>query len=253
MNFDRILPIQSVFKDNGGCHMFRNIFIYLILTLTLVTLPGCGVDDGQISNTITLPTDSHLTLYCDNVGVYPEKCILNDPANPYRLVAIETDFTKKDSPNYVFTMSANAPSAKSRFYLWATALAKTPTGDHQFQVAAALHQLYTEGKSDTARRQAFKAYSTVLGNPDFRGSSTYWKADWLTGKPTYAVPVKDLTGMHLYDPRPDNLLTLYPNTITDPALSLSQSQYDGLQKLGDWRCAYDPNPNPLTGIGTLKP
>jgi hypothetical protein len=233
--------------------MVRNIFIGLILALTLVNITGCGSDGSYTSNGITLPTDSFLTLYCDNVGIDPEKCILNDPANPYRFVAIETDPAQKDAPNYVFTMSESAPSAKSRFYLWATALAKTSTGDFQFQVATALHQLYTEGKSDTARRQAFKAYSTVLGNSNFRGSSTYWKATWLTSQPTYAVPVKDLTGMRLYDPRLDNLLTLFPNTISDPALSLSQSQFDGLHKLGDWRCAYDPNPNPLTKIGTLKP
>ena len=235
--------------------MVRNIFIGLLLAVTLVNISGCGSDGSYTSNGIALPTDTSLTLYCDNVGIDPEKCVLNDPANPYRSVAIETDPTKKDLPNYVFTMSTNTPSAKSRFYLWATALAKTPTGDHQYQVANALHQLYTEGKSDTARKQAFKAYSTVLGNPNFRSSSTYWTTDWrpTSQQTTYAVPVKDLTGMNLYDPRPNNLLTLFPNTISDPALSLNQSQFDGLKKLGDWRSAYDPTPNPITGIGTLKP
>jgi len=235
--------------------MVRNIFIGLLLAVTLVNISGCGSDGNYTSNGIPLPTDTSLTLYCDNVGIDPEKCVLDDPANPYRLVAIETETANKDKQNYVFTMSAKAPSAKSRFYLWATALARSSQGDFQFQVATALHELYTEGKSDTARRQAFKAYSTVLGNSTFRSSSTYWTTDWrpTSQQTTFAVPVKDVTGMRLYDPTPSNLLTLFPNTISDPALSLNQSQYDGLKKLGDWRCAYDPNPNPLTGIGTLKP
>ena len=233
--------------------MSQNIFISTVLAVIVITLSGCGSGDSYSANKINLPTDTSLTLYCDNVGIYPEKCVLDDPANPYRFVAIETDPAKKDVSNYVFTLSANAPSAKSRFYLWATALTKTPLGDYQFQVATALHELYTEGRSDNARRQAFKAYSTVLGTPNFKSSSTDWQALWLTGQPTYAVPVKDLTGMRLYDPTPHNFLTLFPNTITDPVLSISQSRYDGLQKLGNWGYAYDPAPNPLTNIGTLHP
>jgi hypothetical protein len=225
--------------------MFRNIIIYMILALTLVTLPGCGTGDGQISNTIMLPTDSLLTLYCENVGVYTETCVLDDPNNPYRKVSITEDNK--------FALSTGAPSAKSRFYLWATAMAKSPSGENQFYVASSLHELYTEGRSDNARTQSLKAYHSVLNN--YKSSMTYWKADWLKGtQPTYAVPLKDWTGMRLYDPRGDNLLTLFPNTNPDPAISANQSQFDGLQQLGAWPpgSSYNPAPNPITKLGTLN-
>jgi hypothetical protein len=217
----------------------------MILALLLVTLSGCGAGDGQISNTIILPTDTLLTLYCENVGVYPETCVLDDPNNPYRKVTI-TETNK-------FTLSTGAPSAKSRFYLWATVMAQSPSGENQFYVASSLHELYTEGRSNNARTQAIKAYRSVLNN--FIGSLTYWKADWLKDTlPTYAVPLKDWTGMRVYDPRSDNLLTLFPNSISDPTVSANQSQFDGLQQLGAWPpgYSYNPAPNPLTKLGTLN-
>ena len=222
--------------------MFRNNFLTLILAIAVAGIPGCGSDNSQQSNGINLPTDSLLTLYCENAGIYPETCILDDPDNPYRMVAI-TEENK-------FTLSSGAPSAKSRYYLWATALAKSPSGENQFYVASALHELYTQGKSDNSRLQAVKAYHSVLDS--FKSSLTYWKADWLTGAPTYAIPLKDWTGMRLYDPRTDSLLTLLPNEITDSALSVSQSQYDGLHLLATWGYAYNPAVNPLTKLGTLN-
>ena len=242
MNFDNTHPAESDFTHNGGYQMFRNIFIYLILTLTLVTLPGCGAGDGQISNVIMLPTDSLLTLYCENVGVYPETCVLDDPYNPYRKVSITEDNK--------FTLSTSAPGAKARFYLWATMLAKAPSGENQFYAASALQELYTEGRSDNSKTQAVKAYRSVLDN--FKNSLTYWKADWLQTAPTYAVPLKDWTGMRLYDPRGDNLLTLFPNTNSDPAISVNQSQFDGLHQLAVWGYTYNPTPNSLTNLGTLN-
>ena len=223
--------------------MFQNIFIYLILTLAFVTLSGCGAGDGQISNTIILPTDSPLTLYCENVGVSPETCVLDDPNNPYRKVSITEDNK--------FTLSTGAPSAKARFYLWATVLAKSPSGENQFYVASSLHELYTEGRSDNAKTQAVKAYRSVMDN--FKSSLTYWKADWLQDtQPTYAVPLKDWAGMRMYDPRGDNLLTLFPNTNSDPAVSANQSQFDGLHQLAVWGYSYNPTPNAITKLGTLN-
>ena len=222
--------------------MCRKNFIYMILALTLINIPGCGSGGGQISNAINLPTDKLLTLYCENIGIYPETCVLDDPDNPYRLVSITEDNK--------FTLSTDAPSAKSRFYLWATVLATSPSGENQFFVADALHALYTDGRSENSRTQAMKAYRSVLDN--FKSSLTYWKADWLTGTPTYAVPLKDFTGMRLYDPRGDSLLTLFPNSISNATTSAEQSQFDGLHQLAVWGYSYNPAQNPLTKHGTLN-
>jgi len=215
--------------------MFLKHFITIILVLALLTALGCGSpdSDGQPSNSIDLPTDTLLTLYCEDVGIYPDTCVLEDPNNPYRMVAVN-EVTKWD-------LSADAPSAKARFYVWATALAHIKTGENQYYVADSLHALYTEGTSVNAKTQAKKAYRSVLDN--FYNSFTYWEAWWLPGDPTpaYAVPLKDLTGMRIYDPTSDGLIPLYDD------------EYYGLFDLALWGYSYDPDFDPaqsLTQTGT---
>ncbi|MDT8420776.1 MAG: hypothetical protein RQ754_10115 [Desulfuromonadales bacterium] len=214
--------------------MFLKHCLITFVGLALLTASGCGSDDGQVTNSIDLPTDSLLTLYCEDVGIYPNNCVLEDPNNPYRMVAVN-DQTK-------WTLSDDAPSAKSRFYLWATALAHISTGENQYYVATALHELYSVGTSINAKAQAKKAYRSVLDN--FYDSNTYWEAWWLPGDPTpvYAIPLKDLTGMRLYDPTPDGLLPLFD----DPFL--------GLYEITQWGYSYDPDFDPdqsLSQTGTL--
>jgi len=212
--------------------MFRKPLTYMFLCLTLASIFGCGSDDSNTTNTINLPTDMLLSLYCDDVGIYTEKCVLDDPANPYRMVII-TEENK-------WALHTAAPSAKARFYLWATALAHTSTGENQYYVASSLHQLYTDGTSSNAKAQAKRAYRSVLDN--FYNSLTYWEASWLPGTPTpvYAVPLKDLTGMRLYDPTPDGLSPLY----SDP--------YYALNDLAIWGYSYNTALNPITGTGILS-
>ncbi len=212
--------------------MFRKFLLYSILNLLLLSILGCGSDSSQITNSITLPTDMLLTLYCENAGIYPEKCILDDPDNPYRMVNI-TETNKWD-------LHTAAPSAKARFYLWATALAHTPTGENQYYVASSLHQLYSDGTSTNAKAQAKRAYRSVLDN--FYDSLTYWEASWLPGSPTpvYAVPLKDLTGMRMYDPTPDGLTSLYSD------------RYNALNDLAIWGYSYNSTLNPITNTGTLS-
>ena len=211
--------------------MFLKHFITIILSLSMLTALGCGSDDGQVTNGIDLPTDSRLSLYCEDVGIYPETCILDDPSNPYRMVSI-TEESKWD-------LHVAAPSAKARFYLWATALAHDPSGENQYYVADALHELYTEGTSVNAKAQAKRAYRSVLDN--FYDSITYWEASWLAGDPTpvYAVPLKDLSGMRLHTPTPDGLSSLY----ADP--------YYALDELAIWGYSYDPTLDPITSTGSL--
>ena len=83
----------------------------------------------QSINTILLPTDVVLNLACENVGVHPETCVLEDPENPYVNVPIsEFDVFNPDAPFNKLVLDADIPDgptgAKARFYLWATALAR---------------------------------------------------------------------------------------------------------------------------------
>ena len=207
---------------------FKKLLV-IPLSICILTTMGCGSDDsGQVTNSIPLPANSLLTLYCADEGIFPETCILDDPENPYRMVDVNED-NKWDLHN-------SPQSAKSRFYLWATALARVPTGENQYYVADSLHELYTNVASVNAHEQTKKAYQSVLDN--FYDSFTYWEATWLPGPPVYAVPLKDLTGMRIYDPTPDGLLPLYTDS------------YYGLDALAQWGYSYDPffSPDPSISI-----
>jgi hypothetical protein len=65
--------------------------------------------------------------------------------------------------------------AKARFYFWATALARRPSGENQFYTALALHELFDANsnvlsKDELVRAQALKAYrSDNLFRTDARG------------------------------------------------------------------------------------
>ena len=210
--------------------MFCKKLISIVCGLVMVSIMGCGGDvkDGVITNEIPLPTDFALNLYCKDMGIYPEACILDDPENPFRMVSISENVYEEDGEgNQVLVSETNkldladsCPSAKSRFYLWATALAKSPSGENQFYTADALHDLYTEGGSENVRNQAIKAYRAVLDS--FFDSATYFVADWLPDEPAYAVALKDLVGDRLWDSSGANLEPLYD----EPEL--------GAEALGEW-------------------
>ena len=191
------------------------------LTLTLITsvllTSGCDVDNGTITNTIALPTDSTLNLFCEDIGINTETCVLDDPENPYVHVAID-DVTK-------FILNDSAPSAKSRFYVWATALARSPTGENQYYTALSLHQMYAESGSITTQEQTKRAYRSVLDN--FFLSATFFVQTLPSGDVTYAVAVKDLVGANLYNPTLSTIISLY----TDQVLALVD--------ISEWGYIYD--------------
>lgn len=199
--------------------MFLKFLTKIILSLTVIFAFGCGTDggDGKITNEIDLPTDESLPLYCEDEGIHPNNCVLENPDNPYALVNV-TEENKWD-------LHDDAPSAKARFYLWATALTRIPSGENQYYVADSLHELYTLGTSINAKEQAKRAYRAVLDK--FYDSHTYWIATWLPDQPTYAVLLRDLTGMRLYDPSENSLSFLYD----DP--------YYALEELAEWGYNYD--------------
>jgi hypothetical protein len=191
----------------------------LAISCCFLLLSGCGGSDGDGTDRtqVELATDYNLPLSCENVGIFPETCILNDPDNPYA----NSYITEENKWN----LNDASPSAKSKYYLWATVLAQTPNGENQYYTASALHELYTEGGSINAKEQAIRAYRSVLDN--FYDDVTYFVADWLPGSPLYEVILRDLTGGRLYDPSGDNLLDLYD----DPN--------DALDAMGDWGYYYN--------------
>lgn len=191
----------------------------LIVSTSLLFISGCGeVDegDGTVVNSINLPTDSSLTLYCPDAGIAANPCVLDDPENPYAITPI-SDANK-------FDLSAAAPSAKARFYLWATAQAISPRGENQFYVAGALQEMYGESGSELAREQALRAYRSVLDNYFY--SVTFFEATWVGGDDIYyPFPVRKLVGQNMYNPA-----TLTP---------LFDVPAEALQMFGMWGYTYD--------------
>jgi len=146
--------------------MFKNKLLAIMLILFISMVSGC-VDDGEESNEVVLPTDNQLNLYCENVGIHPETCVMDDEENPYRFVGVGEE-SKWD-------LGSGYP--KADFYLWATALASTATGENQFKVAEQLHKLYTLDGSEQIRKQTLKAYKAVLDH--FYWSTIYTEAWWI--------------------------------------------------------------------------
>ena len=131
----------------------------LVAGSMLLLTAGCSeVDGGTVQNTVQLPEDSVLNFACEDEGIYLEPCVLDNPENPYAKVAVTEDNK--------FELNDAAPSAKARYYLWATALAKGAgiPGENQYYTALSLQQVYADSGSETTRDQAIKAYRSVLDN-----------------------------------------------------------------------------------------
>lgn len=206
----------------------------VLLIGCMMIFAGCGeVDKGDgtvvgsvdtttlpptvIEGNVILPTDSALKLFCPDAGIADEPCILDDPDNPYALTPV-TDDTK-------FDLSDAAPSAKARFYVWATAQAISPRGENQFNVGAALHEMFSESGSELAREQALKAYRSVLDNYFF--SATFFEADFLPPPDIFfPFPVRKLVGQNMVSP-------------STPLLPLFDQPIQALEQFGQWGYTYD--------------
>ena len=193
--------------------------IALSSVLLVTGCGGVGSDDGNNVNNVQLPIDSALTLYCAGAGIASEPCILNDPENPYAITPVNDD-TKWD-------LSNAAPSAKARFYLWATAQAISPTGENQFFVAEALQGMYGESGSELARNQALKAYRSVLDNYFY--SVTFFECDY-AGCPDddlfYPFPIRKLSGANMHSP-------------AAPLTLLFDNANEMFELVGEWGYTYD--------------
>ena len=154
--------------------------VIALLAVSLLVVSGCdgrSSSDGVVINQIILPTDTLLNLGCADVGIAAENCVLVDPENPFAFVATrEFDVNNPGAPTK-FDLAANIPAgptgAKARFYLWATALARQPSGENQWLTARALHELFDVNRDPLIQAQALKAYRSVLDN--FFGSVTFFE------------------------------------------------------------------------------
>ena len=211
------------------------MFAIALLGLALTACGGPSDSSGEVITSVPLPTDTLLDLPCENAGLYTEGCVLNDQNNPYRNVAVnEFDVNNPDAQTK-FDLAAGIPEgrtgAKARFYLWATALAKTQSGENQWYTPRALHELFNYNDDPVIQNQALRAYRSVLDN--FFGSVTVFECcpgASPTGEPVpFAVPLNELTADNLF--RTD--ATGYRRLVDgDPILVLSL--------LTEWGYVYQP-------------
>ena len=230
--------------------------LLLLLGIAALIVTGCseGTDDrdGENINRIVLPTDVVLDLACENVGVFPENCVLEDPENPFvNVPIIEFDVNNPGGDNKFELFNSIPPGptgAKARFYFWATALARRPSGENQFYTALALHELFDANSNileqdELIREQALKAYRSVLDN--FFGSVTVFTCcpgASPDGEPVpFPVGLSELTADILYRTEGRDLLRLVDG---DPILVLSL--------LLEWGYDYLPASPPLYNDGVVS-
>ncbi len=234
----------------------RRLATLAVCTLA-VGIAGCNDDerqpeDGLLINSILLPTDVVLNLFCEDVGIYLETCVLDDPENPFATTTIiEFDVNNPDADNKfdLFNSIPQGPTgAKARFYFWATALARRPSGENQFYTALALHELFDANsnvlsKDEIVRTQALKAYQSVLQN--FFGSVTVFTCcpgASPIGEPVpFSIPLNELTADNLYRTDATGFQRLIDG---DPILVLAQ--------LLDWGFSYQPANPPNFDDGVVS-
>ncbi|MEZ4297317.1 MAG: hypothetical protein R3B70_20300 [Polyangiaceae bacterium] len=112
-------------------------------------------------------SDLRLSLYTDDEGIHPDTSALEDPMNPFADSAL--------GPETKWNIQAGE-GAIPAFYVWATVLAREPTGEAQYYVGLNLGAAYLSGDSrvedpEAVRDQAIRAYQTVLD--EFPDSVTY--------------------------------------------------------------------------------
>ncbi|MDH5344691.1 MAG: hypothetical protein OEW59_02925 [Gammaproteobacteria bacterium] len=220
-----------------------------ILVLALIVVAGCsspGGGEGKVISTIDLETDTLLNLNCESVGVFPDPCVLNDPENPFRTATIREFNVNEPDAETKFDLANQIPpgptGAKSRFYLWATALARFPSGENQWYTARALHELWDAAGDPIVQTQALKAYRSVLDN--FFGSVTFFECCAIIdpdNQPVpFSVPLNELTADNLYRTESTGWARLVPG---DPLLTQSL--------LSEWGYSYQPATAPDFNDGVV--
>lgn len=226
-----------------GIH--RTVIRIVLVSICGLIAAGCdGSSDGGGNDitSIPLPTDTLLNLACENVGINSETCVLEDRENPYTTVVIREFDENNPGAENKFALLDQIPQgrtgAKARFYLWATALARFPSGENQYYTAWALHELWNYNEDPIVRDQALKAYRSVLDN--FFGSVTFFSSGDFGLFPSvdYSVLLNELTAAQV-SCSPD-YASLLPPEQTDP--------FYGRALLAQWGYTYDYDGECANGV-----
>jgi len=148
------------------------------LTAVAILLAGCKAEDGSPTAVLS---NTGFSLYCPNVGIAADTCVLSDPENPY------AKQTVNDSSKW--TLASAAASERDKFYVWATAQAQEPKGENQYNTALSLHELYHADSNVLAQAQAKVAYRSILDNyftasnsvSEFVADTDFSFGDWGSG------------------------------------------------------------------------
>jgi hypothetical protein len=223
--------IMSKHFSTGARPCNRGKLMAVLAALVLLSATGCdGRDDsdGVVINQILLPTDTLLNLACADVAIGAERCVLQDPENPFAFVPIPEFDVNNPNAETKFDLANKIPAgptgAKARFYLWATALARRPSGENQWLTARALHELYNANSDPLIQAQALRAYRSVLDN--FFGSVTFFEC---CGGVSFPGTLNELVADDLYRTAATGFVRLVPG---DPLNVLSL--------LGQWGYTYRP-------------
>ena len=223
----------------------QGIMKTLALLATALIVSGCESpddSDGVVINDILLPTDTLLNLACADAGIGFEKCVLEDPENPFALVATPEYNVNDPDAKTKFDLANDIPAgptgAKARFYLWATALARRASGENQWYTARALHELFDANSDPLIQDQALKAYRSVWDN--FWGSVTFFEC---CGGVSFSKNLNELTADDLYRTDATGYVRLVPG---DPLNTLSL--------ISEWGYTYRPAtpPNYDDGLVTIN-
>ena len=184
----------------------------LLLVFGAFFIGGCespGEGDGVVINELLLPTDTLLNLACADAGIGFETCVLGDPENPFAMVATPEFNVNNPDARTKFDLANDIPAgptgAKARFYLWATALARFPSGENQWYTARALHELFDANSDTLIQEQALKAYRSMFDN--FWGSVTFFEC---CGGVTFSVNLNEQTADDLYRTDSTGFVRLIP-------------------------------------------
>ncbi len=223
-----------------NAHLTESRILRLLFAgMLALALAACGEvddDDGEEVSTVELPTDDTVPFdfYCQDIGIFDNKCVLDDPANPYRR-SIVTEDTK-------FDLDADTVSDTDRFYLWATALARGAgnPGENQFFVALYLHQMWASSDAELTRLQALKAYRSYLDN--YFDTVFFFEIPEKSGD---FVPqdVNSFVGQMLFDPT-DTDNTYFSSRLFNPDPDVNK--FEASIEIGDWGYVYDEDTQTFT-------
>ena len=220
--------MKELLRQNNRSGYWKTLAILIVAVLGAVGCESPGEGDGVIINEVLLPTDTLLNLACADAGIGSERCVLDDPENPFALVATPEFNVNNPTAETKFDLANNIPAgptgAKARFYLWATALARFPSGENQWYTARALHELFDANSDPLIQEQALRAYRSVLDN--FWGSVTFFEC---CGGVSFSVNLNEQTADDLYRTDSTGFTRLVPG---DPLLTLSL--------ISEWGYTYRP-------------